>query len=168
MKKLVAMMLAITLLVFSAIPVMAAKSPSADSYYDITVDGTTVGKGGDSGIKIDGGSISISTGVVEVGKEVTLTVNPNDGNSFTKWIIDGDYVIVSGSLTSGTITIIPKGDLDINAEFKTDSGKVIKPVSGDKDKSTTSPKTGAMAGTLVLGLLASGSVAVASRKKYTK
>ena len=41
---------------------------------------------------------------------ITLTATANKLASFTNWVIDGDYEIVEGSLTSETITIRPKAD----------------------------------------------------------
>ncbi len=172
-KKILAVML-VALLTFSAVPVMAENSPTAPSVFNVTVEGNTVGKKGASGIKVPGGSISVSDGAVQVGKEVTLKVTPDKGKKFSKWIIKGDYTIVSGSLKDGTITIIPNGDIDIDAKF-TD----VAPISdmpetesnagkGDTDSNTTSPKTGVPAGILLVTLLASGGVAVTSRRKYSK
>lgn len=171
MKKKILMAIVVALLTFSAIPVMAADSPTASAVYNITVGDKTVSKEGSSGIKVNGGKISISTGVVKIGEEVTLTATPNKGNKFSKWIIEGDYTIVSGNLTDATITIIPNSDLDIDAEFVDSEENPITEVEttkGATDPSVTSPKTGAATGALLVTLLASGGVAITSRKKFSK
>ena len=41
---------------------------------------------------------------------ITLTATANKLAEFTNWVIDGDFEIVEGSLTSETITIRPKAD----------------------------------------------------------
>jgi hypothetical protein len=170
-KKKILMAIVVALLAFSAVPVMAANSPTASAVYNISIGGNTVGKKGSSGIKVSGGSISVSTGTVKIGEQVTLTATPDNGYQFGKWIISGDYTIVSGSLTEGTIVIIPNGDLSINAKFKDKNGTEITEeitTKGSTDPSVTSPKTGATTGNLFVVLLAAGGIAVISRKKLAE
>ena len=170
MKKRICALIAVALLVFSSVTVMAANSPVAPNYHEITVNGQTVGKNGATSIVVNGGKISISSGVIEEGKEVTLTANPDKNNKFSKWIIDGDYEIVSGSLTSSTITIIPKSDIDVNAEFVDADGNELTEETTEKpgNDSPVSPKTGAATGALMITLLASGAVAIKSKKKISE
>lgn len=174
MKKKILTAVVVALLAFSSVPVMAANSPTAAPVYSVTVDKGTVSKDGNSGIKVNGGKISVSTGTVEVGKTVTFKATANKGKKFSKWIINGSYTIVSGSLTSGTITVIPNGDIDINAKFVNKNSNPEKETTKGKDKtvpydgSTTSPKTGAAAGAIVITLLASGGIAITSKKKFSK
>lgn len=168
MKKKLLVALTVVLLTFASVPVMAANSPATNPVYSITIGDQTVGKNGASGIKVDGGKISVSTGAVSVGEEVTLTATADKGYKFSKWVIDGDYTIVSGSLTSKTITIIPNADLNINAKFVDANGKEPETEIKKPDNSGTSPKTGAAAGAILITLLASGGVAVTSRKKFSK
>ena len=171
MKKRVCALIAVALLIFSSVTVMAANSPVAPDYYEITVGGQTVGKNGATNIVTNGGKISISSGVIEAGKQVTLTAKADKNNKFSKWLINGDYEIVSGSLTDSSITIIPKGNIDIDAEFVTSEGEPVteEPTTKKPDNdSPVSPKTGAATGAIMITLLASGAVAIASRKKISE
>lgn len=168
MKRKILVALVVALLTFASVPVMAASSPASDVVYSITIGDQTVGKNGASNIQVDGGKVSVSTGAVKVGEEVTLTATADDGYKFSKWVIEGDYTIVSGSLTSETITIIPKEDIVINAEFVDEEGNVVTNPKGDSDSSVTSPKTGVATGAILVTLLASGGVAITSRKKFSE
>ena len=82
----------------------------------------------------DGGT---ATHTVNPDGTVTITATTEDGHTFTKWIIEGDYEIVSGSLTDKVIVIIPKSDIIATAYF---DGAVKPPVKPwDKEES---PETG--------------------------
>jgi len=164
------LLVATILAVFSltSVSVMAAESPTADDYYNITVGDETLGTDSSSTVKVPGGTVDSSTGAVVVGDEVTFTANPDDGNSFSKWIIDGEYVIVDGAIDEDTITIVPSSDIVINAEFLDEDGNVIGDDDGDVDPGQTSPQTGTAAGGLFVALLASGAVAATSKKKLSK
>lgn len=160
--------LVVTILAFSSISVMAAESPTAQKYYKVTVDDEYIGKDGNGSITRPGGKISVIPGRVKPGKKVVLIATPDKGYNFKKWIIKGDYTIVSGSLTSEKLVVIPKSDIDINAKFEDGNGNeptTKRAVPGDK--SPVSPKTGtttAVAGVMIMMLLA-GIVAVITRKK---
>lgn len=151
MKKIFAVLL-VALLTLSSVGVMATPSPSADKLHKVTVNGDDVKKNGGT-VKVDGGKIIVSKGVVKEGKKVTLKAKADKGKKFSKWEIDGDFTIVSGSLTSDSITIIPNGDIDVDATFDPVKGgkgegesKLVKPEdeSGIQapDNSNISPKTG--------------------------
>lgn len=68
---------------------------------------------------------------------VTFIANPTPGHQFTKWIIEGDYVVVTGTVTDKEFTVTPKSDLKAFASFdgKTEPG--VKPWPEND-----SPKTG--------------------------
>lgn len=165
MKKKLLVAAAVSLLTLSSVSVMAANSPIADEYYNITIDDQTTGKEGNTTVEVPGGTITTSTGIVEVGEEVTLTADADDGYTFKKWVIEGDYTIVDGSLEEGTITIIPNEDLNVNAEFVDEDGNPAEDPGKGGDDSPVSPATGAATGGLLITLLASGGVAITSRKK---
>ena len=168
MKKRLLALFTIMLIVFSAVPVLAAKnpSPSGTKYYGISINGKTTGKKGRMTVKVPGGKITASSGKIEVGKKVTFTATPNSGKKFVKWSIKGKYTLVSGSLTTKSITIIPKGDVDVNAIFKNADGTPVKPGNEKPgDNSNRSPQTGATAGALFFTMLAAGGVALTSRRK---
>ena len=199
MKKKILALLAVALLTFSAVPVMAANSPTAAPVYNITINNTAVSKDGNA---INGGKIVASAEKVEVGKSLTLTATADSGKKFSKWILpEGSYTIVSGSLTDATITITPtKDNFNVNAEFVDDAAvttaannettvasddadvdddedadvddddddDVVDETEASKgvsDNSGTSPKTGVATGAILATLLASGGIAVASKKK---
>ncbi len=149
----------IAVLAFSSISVMAADSPQGSELNNIKINGQSVGKKGASNIKVNGGTVKVSNGAIEVGKKVTLTAKATDGNTFTKWIIDGEYTIVSGDLESGTLVIIPKSDVSIKTVFADSNGNELTgPVEEDEestDSSTKSPKTGVATGMILLALLGS-------------
>lgn len=167
----------IAVLAFSSMSVMAANSPSGSGLNNVKVNGQSVGKKGSSTIKVNGGSITVSGGAIKVGKKLTITANPNNGNTFTKWVITGDYTIVSGDLNSAELVIIPKSDVSISAVFTdpngneltgpVNSGKETKPVKNG-DSSSKSPKTGVATGFIFLALLASAGIAFTTRKSFVK
>lgn len=195
MKKNLLVAALVAIFSLSSVMVMAADSPTAPKYHNITVGATT------------GGSITTSSNTVEEGQSVTLTATAQTGNAFTEWIITGDYSIVSGSLTSSTLVITPKADLVIAGTFKavevpTEEVTTVAPedptaapdVNDDiddddedidddeedyddnevdddeeetakKDDSATSPQTGLPIAGVLVTLLASGAVAASSKKR---
>ncbi len=189
MKKKFLAIFAIAILTVTSVPVMAdaIDSPTVAPEYHITIEGHTVSNSGTSGMQVPGGSISSSSGSITPGQEVTLTATADGGFDFSKWIINGDYIIVSGSLESGTITIIPLGDIDIDASFvpieETEKEKskskstskskeeaaeeesIEKEAAQNTDTSVTSPKTGVAVGGVVFVMLASGAVIIYSRRR---
>lgn len=168
MKKKLLAAIAVSMLALSSVTVMAAGSPDSDSYYEITIGDESSGTEDSVSVDVEGGTITSSSGIVKVGDEITLTADVDDGYTFSKWVIDGDYTIVSGSLTDTTITIIPNSDISVNAEFIDDEGNVIDNPVDPGDNSPVSPKTGVAAGALFVTLLASGGVAVVSKKKISE
>lgn len=194
MRKKLLVAATVAVLSLSSVSVMAANSPEAPKYNNITIGSSTVGSTSSSTITVPGGSITTSTGAVEEGKEVTFTATAEAGKVFVKWVITGDYTVVSGSLTTTTITVIPKGDLVVNAEFATievpttqeaptvapedpteapdEEPESEEPEEGEgnegenKDPSATSPQTGIPAAGVLVTLLASGAVAITAKKKF--
>lgn len=134
MKKVFAILLAAVLVMALSVTAFAAGvSPEGVSYYKVYI--------------IDGNGAKTQIEKVPVGEEITLEADPDKGD-FDEWKIykaDGsiavegkDYEIVSGSLTSSTITIIPKANLIITAnyngeetDFEIDNGEVTSPQTGD-------------------------------------
>jgi len=160
MKKIIAVAAVVMMLVVSSVSVMAATSPSADDVYTIKMGTSTSA----TSASVTGGTISASSNPVVIGEEVTLTATAKDGYAFAKWIITGDYTIVSGSLEDGVITIIPNSDITVDAEF-TGSGDSS---STSDDSSSTSPKTGESATVVVIALLAACGVATVARKRISE
>lgn len=123
--------------------------------------------------------------IVKKGKEVELSAMEDlPGYEFIKWEIYGNYEIVSGSLNSSELVIIPLGNIIVKQIFEEvpadediedeeepeeneedeeedkDDGK--KPPKGDTNDSEESPQTG-MALPIV-GLIAALGAAVVSKK----
>ena len=134
MKKVFAILLAAVLVMALSVTAFAAGvSPEGVSYYKVHI--------------IDGNGSKTQIEKVPVGEEITLEADPDKGD-FDEWKIykaDGsvavegkDYEIVTGSLSSTSITIIPKANLIITAnyngvetEFEIDNGEVTSPQTGD-------------------------------------
>ena len=134
MKKVFAILLAAVLVMALSVTAFAAGvSPEGISYYKVHI--------------IDGNGSKTQIEKVPVGEEITLEADPDKGD-FDEWKIykaDGsvavegkDYDIVAGSLSSTSITIIPKANLIITAnyngvetEFEIDNGEVTSPQTGD-------------------------------------
>jgi len=134
MKKVFAILLAAVLVMALSVTAFAAGvSPEGVSYYKVYI--------------IDGNGSKTQVEKVPVGEDITPEAVPNKGD-FAAWKIykaDGsvavegeDYEIVSGSLTSSSITILPKANLIITAnydgeetDFEIDNGEVTSPQTGD-------------------------------------
>jgi len=134
MKKVFAILLAAVLVMALSVTAFAAGvSPEGVSYYKVYI--------------IDGNGSKTQVEKVPVGEDITLEADPDKGD-FDEWKIykaDGsvavegeDYEIVSGSLTSSSITILPKANLIITAnydgeetDFEIDNGEVTSPQTGD-------------------------------------
>lgn len=134
MKKVFAILLAAVLVMALSVTAFAAGvSPEGVSYYKVHI--------------IDGNGSKTQVEKVPVGEDITLEADPDKGD-FDEWKIykaDGtaavegeDYEIVSGSLTSSSITILPKANLIITAnydgeetDFEIDNGEVTSPQTGD-------------------------------------
>ena len=106
MKKLIALLISIVLILSIGIPAFAesVNSPEAPVNYAVTCYGVQGAKDG-------------STSSVLKGSQVTVTADKTKG-LFDKWSISGNYTVVSGNLNSETITIKPDSDVTITANFK--------------------------------------------------
>lgn len=113
MKRIISVALALIMVFALTVAVSAKDSPSAKEYYMIK-----------TATELEDGSLGTATADKnQVDKsaegpdsQVTLTASQSSG-FFTLWIIDGDYDIVSGSLESSVITIVPKSDIKATASF---------------------------------------------------
>ena len=134
MKKVFAVVLAVILVMSLSVTAFAAvQSPQGVSVYKVYV--------------INGSGAKTQITEVAVGESITLTADPEMGK-FDKWMIykmDGslavegeDYTIVSGSLTTETITIIPLANIIITGnyngkitKFDVTNGEPVSPQTGD-------------------------------------
>ena len=160
MKRMISVVLALVMIFALAATVAAKSSPVGKDFYDIGVS-----------YKPADGSLGTASGDKDKVKisdpdedgNVTLTAVKKGDGSFEKWIIDGDYDIVSGSLTDSVIVIKPKSDIKAVAQFA-GATPDQKPTEKPND-SQTSPKTGdPMLIILGLAILALGAGACAVKK----
>lgn len=163
MKKLVSVVLALVMIFALTATFAADESPVGKDRYSIVVgydpaDGSLGTAGGNkSNVKVDA--------VGEDG-EVKLTAVKEGNGEFIKWVIEGKYDIVSGSLTDPVIVIKPLSDINAVAKFAapgTTPDSSSKPANPDNSKS--SPKTSDPLW-IVLGMavLALGAGALAVKK----
>lgn len=158
-KRIIAVMIAVLLLMFSSVSAFAVISPSGDHRNKVTIVATQGGSG----------TYTLEFGVGEGpngGTIVRLEPKPNDGYTFSHWEIEGTYTI----LEDGTLLVIEAfSDITAIPYFvKTGSssgGSSNVPV--DSNTSQTSPQTGDktllfFAGAIVLA--AACSVIVVKRK----
>ncbi len=147
MKKIIALVLAMTLVFALAVSTAALKSPEPDEYFYINVN-------------INGsGNAYAQPYRIEKGSEEPITLTAPEGD-FVRWEISGDYKLVDGKLTDKVIKIIAYSDLTVDAVFA-DAGKK----SDGGNESSTSPKTGDTV-YYVIGMMALAmAAALVARKK---
>lgn len=169
MKKIFAIILCVLVMCSICVPAFAdnIKSPVGEKVHEVTIRNGT-------------GFVT----EVKDGDKVTIKFDPDMGN-FDNWSIyldydnskavEGrDYIVVSGSLTSDTLTIIPKTDLIICGNY---NGKITDPNTG-KPVDPNAPETGWENGIdtllyiggavlmLAIGLLVTGFI-VANKRSQT-
>ncbi len=106
MKKLIAFLTALLLVFSLAVTVSAAGSPQDKKEYKITH--TT---------NLDGAESTASK--VTEGETLKLTAkNDIQGYSFVKWNIKGNYSIVSGTLNSAELVILPLSDITVTEVYE--------------------------------------------------
>lgn len=177
MKKIFAIVLCVLVMCSISVPAFAAniKSPVGEKVHEVTIR---------NGIGVEGVTVPDVATEVKDGEKVTIKVDPSKGD-FDSWSIyldydnskavEGrDYIIVSGSLTGDTLTIIPKTDLIICGNY---DGKMTDPNTG-KPVDPNAPQTGSDNGVdkmlyiggavlmLAIGLLVTGFI-VANKRKQT-
>lgn len=148
MKKIFAMLMIVAMMFAIAIPMAAEISPKPQPEVETEV----IPEGGGNITEKDNGDGTI-----------TLTIEPNKGNDFVKWVITGEYELVSGKLTDKTITIRPITDVKAQAQLKTQS--TVKPTPSPN---TQSPSTGVAPVMMAVAFVASMAGAGYSFKKSSK
>ena len=144
MKKFLAVLFSIVIFAtFMAVPAFAEVSPEGEVVHKVEI------KGGD-------------TVEVKDGDSIALKVSDNE-KEFEGWVITGDYEIVSGSLSSEELVIIPKSDLVVEETYK-------DVVADDKDEndSDKAPQTGNGALMVTVLLTVGAFVAMVATKKAVR
>lgn len=139
MKKVIAVMFAAIVMLFSVVPAFAAVSPEPSTFkYKVEIIPT---EGGD-------GDYKFTTGIDKNGEQhVFIEPIPYDGYTFDHWEISGGPFRTDSKYTDANMDIIISGDLVCTPYYrKASNGGTTGPVAtatAKKDNSTTSPKTGA-------------------------
>lgn len=166
MKKVIATLIAVMVLVasFATVTAFAAPSPSAKPTFKVEVTTYSTGEA------TEGTYTSLEDGSIQLDKA------EDTDKTFTGWVINVideqgnavaavegvDYVVVSGSLDDETLVIKPLTDLVIKETYDVEVEDETKP-EGDENDSEESPETGskALASVAVLTMLSlAGAVAV--------
>ena len=131
MKKTIAVLFAVMMMLLSAVPAFAAASPEPSTFK----------------YKVDG-DYKFTTGIDENGEQhVFIEPLPYDGYTFDHWEISGGPFRTDSKYTDANMNIIISGDIVCTPYYrKASSGGTTGPVAtatAKKDDSTTSPKTGA-------------------------
>lgn len=139
MKKTIAVLFAVMMMLLSAVPAFAAESPQPSTFkYKVEIIPT---EGGD-------GDYKFTTGIDEKGEQhVYIEPLPYDGYTFDHWEISGGPFRTDSKYTDPNMNIIIiSGDIVCIPYYrKASSGGTTGPVAtatAKKDDSTTSPKTG--------------------------
>ncbi|MCH5303895.1 MAG: hypothetical protein J1E41_03440 [Ruminococcus sp.] len=133
MKKTLSLLVAAIILVLSAMPAFAVVSPTASKEYKVIMHNP------------NGGSGSYTTKTDKDGKHATLTAHPKNGYEFSKWVIEGDYVLEDGELTDDVISVLLNSDIHVYPQFKkigSKSSETGSKITVSQNTSSTSPKTG--------------------------
>ena len=140
MKKIIAIIMSLALVMSLGTMAFAAGSPQGDKTYKVTITSD----------REESGSSKDNYKVVQNGDTFEITADEDDDEyEFLGWEIIGEYEIVSGSLTSRDLVIRPLGDITINqlaeyiveADEEPDDGE-DKEEEGETNKSDKSPQTG--------------------------
>ena len=137
MKKIIAVLFAVMMMLLSAVPAFAAVSPPPNTFKYKVIP--TEGGNGD---------YKFTTGIDENGEQhVYIEPLPYDGYVFDHWEISGGPFRTDSKYTDANMNIIISGDLVCTPYYrKASSAGTTGPVAtatAKKDDSTTSPKTGA-------------------------
>ena len=143
MKKLFAILFCFVMVFSFSFSAFAVKRPVGEMVHEVILRG---------GLGVEGVLKPDIAYEIKDGNKVTVKIDPSKGD-FDNWSIyididnskakEGEhYTIVSGSLTSDTITIIPKTDLIICGNY---DGKITDPNTG-KPADPEAPETGSSGG----------------------
>lgn len=150
MKKFLAVIFAVVILAtFMAVPAMAADSPSGEVVFKVEVNSFSTGK-------VSNGNYTTE------GDTIRLTVAEDSDYTFTGWVIEGKYEIVSGDLKSKELVIRPLSDVKVEESYDV-KGSAGFGTTNDSDKA---PDTGvALPVVAFVALAGAFTVMVVSKKR---
>lgn len=132
-KKVLAVLVAMLIVMFSCVSAFAAISPSGKPSLNVTIIPTGGGTG----------SYDITTEIEKGpngGTLVDFTPKPNPGYTFEKWEIEGEYTVVEGDMGSEKLTVEAFSDLVVTPHYTSESGTPGGSI--DANTGQTSPQTG--------------------------
>lgn len=151
MKKLLVSILVIVVALTMSLSVFAAASPVSVGEFKVTLLSNASGKI----LPMDASDYTVNDDGT-----ITLTRHAESEFEFESWKVEGEYEIVSGSLTGDTVTIRPLSDLTITEMYNLE-------VAGAVDDKPTSPPTGSNLPALGAVALFSLSAAYVAKKRLT-
>ena len=158
MKKIFAVLLTLIMMFALSVTAFGVVSPVGEKEYEVktyVVD------------DVDGTTSFQWYKIIPEGDNIRLIVDDKYINSFIKWIIEGDYEIVSGTLTDTEILIHPKSDIDAYVHITYSAHDTDKP--GKPDDSKKSPDTSAAPIASAVAVMAlAGMTALIAKKKISK
>lgn len=164
MKKIVAVLLALTAVFALSFSALAVDSPEATVKVNVTVRVAQPKSGVDkvdTAVPVDKGTVIRVSTDSSKGKFNSWAVYKADGTLAVKGT---DYEIVEGSLTSTEFSIKVNADLYVCGNY---NGKITDPLTGEA-KTPDSPKTGDTAVACAAVMLLSAAFVVGANKKFCK
>lgn len=123
MKKIVALLLALTLILALPVFAFAEDSPSGKPEYKVQI------------INVDGAT---AVGNKNPDGSYTVTVTVKEGYKFNKWTIEGEYELVDSDLTDDTVTFTYTSDITVTPSYTKDGASSG---AGSVDTGSGSPDT---------------------------
>ncbi len=135
MKRVLAVLVAVLICVFSAVPAFAAKkakpSPTPSKEYNLIIHPTK------------GGTGTYTSKTDDDGKHCYIVAHPKKGYKFIKWVIKGKYDLEEGDLNSEKLTIVLRSDCEATPYFEKEGSKSSSSSTpASSNPSSESPKTG--------------------------
>lgn len=161
LKKISAFIAVLVIAAVACVPAFAAKSPSGNKTFEVTVSSNRSDFDSDFSYVKNGDNYELKA------------MEDTDRYTFAGWEIEGEYEIISGSLDSPDLVIRPIGDVKIKQVFDDaeeadvdDDAKDDNDNKGETNNSDKSPATGsnAVAGLAVLFAAAGATVVYAAKK----
>lgn len=164
MKKIVAILLALTAIFALSFSALAVDSPVATVKVNVTVRAAEVKSGIDkldTAVSVDKGTVVKVAPDSSRGKFNSWSVYKADGSLAVQ---GSDYELVEGTLTSSELSIKAQADLCVCGNY---NGKTTDPITGEA-KTPDSPKTGDTAVTCAVVMLLGAAFALSARKQLCK